>query len=451
LPFRRRSLVESCFPQGELQVVAAKLDALAVVATGDDNRIEAERQRQQQLVAESAKQLAMLAEKERQLPRTVRRDDDDEDDDDDDDEDDGVRHDRVSTLAAAQWKSLVASRTTARAGHAAATASLQVLSQFSGKATGLGGDSGCSGGGGREGGGLGPLTRPPQHQQHRDQMLKRVEALRQEALSAQASFHEEHRRLEVALKEVVEQQQLHELGTSPTSLMPLVRLLRPRIKHNAVVPVVVRDANAGAKQRRPANSDINSDVGSSSNQPHTDQEDAAPMTDVSAPRDQALELHSSEATTMRNLASDSSSSTIGDDGGADPSMTAVTPTVGHRLGRRAPRRVVRRIVPKSAATTGQQQRRSVLNDRRRVTSSPSATGSDNAAALAAEALGALEAARQQTKAADAKARVAKARKALSPEYMRKAAAAMFEKAFVAQQNATQASRDEARAPSPIVS
>jgi hypothetical protein len=254
LPFRRRSLVESCFPQGELQVVAAKLDALAVIATGDDNRIEAERQRQQQLVAESAKQLAMLAERERQrrerqLPRTVRRDDDDEDDDD-------VGHDRASTLAAAQWKSLMASRTTARAGHAAATASLQVLSQLSGEATGLGGDSGCSGGGGREGGGLGPLTRPPQHQQHRDQMLKRMEALRQEALSAQASFHEEHRRLEVALTEVVEQQQLHELGTSPTSLMPRVRLLRPRIKHNAVAPVVVRDANAGAKQRRRADSDI---------------------------------------------------------------------------------------------------------------------------------------------------------------------------------------------------
>jgi hypothetical protein len=87
------SLVESCFPQGELRVVAAKLDALAVVATGDDQRIEAERQRQEQLVAESAKQLAMLAERERQLPRTVRRDDDDEDDDhDDDDDDDWLRH-----------------------------------------------------------------------------------------------------------------------------------------------------------------------------------------------------------------------------------------------------------------------------------------------------------------------------------------------------------------------
>jgi hypothetical protein len=285
-------------------------------------------------------------------------------------------------------------------------------------------------------------------------MLKRVEALRQEALSAQASFHEEHRRLEVALKAVVEQQQLHELGTSPTSLMPRVGLLRPRIKHSAVAPVVVRDANAGAKQRRRADSDlddssstssstsainsaINSDVGSSSNQPHTGQGDAAHMAAVSAPRDQALEL---KATTLRNGDPDSSSSTIGDDGGADPSLTdkAVTPTVGHGLGRRASRRFVRRIVPKSAATTGQQQRRSVLNDRRQATSSPSATGSDNAAAPAA--FGSLEAARQRKKAADAKARAAKARKALSPEYMRKAAAAMFEKASVAQQNATQASR-----------
>ena len=75
---------------------------------------------------------------------------------------------------------------------------------------------------------------------------------------------------------------------------------------------------------------------------------------------------------------------------------------------------MRRIVPKSAATTGQQQRRSVLNDRRQ-----------------------LEAARQRK---EAEARAAKARKALSPEFMRKAAAAMFEKASVAQQNATQASR-----------
>ena len=80
-----------------------------------------------------------------------------------------------------------------------------------------------------------------------------------------------------------------------------------------------------------------------------------------------------------------------------------------------------------------------------------AMGCRNAAAPAAEALGALEGARQRKKAADAKARAAKARKALSPEYMRKAAAAMLEKASVAQQNATQASRDEARAPSPIVS
>jgi hypothetical protein len=180
--------------------------------------------------------------------------------------------------------------------------------------------------------------------QHRDQMLKRVEALRQEALSAQACFHEEHQRLKVALEAVVEQQQLlHELGASPTSLLPRVGLLRPSIKRNAVAPVVVRDANVGAKQRRRADSDlddststssstsaINSAISSDVNQPHTDQEDAARiarMTDVSAPRDQALELHSSEATTMRNLASDSSSSTIGDDGGADPSMTAVTPTL----------------------------------------------------------------------------------------------------------------------------
>ena len=162
------------------------------------------------------------------------------------------------------------------------------------------------------------------------------------------------------------------------------------------------------------------------------------MEDVSAPRDQVLELHSGETTTLRNLDSDSSSPEIEDDR-ADPSMTAVTPTVGQRLGRRASGRFVRRIVPKSAATTGQQQRRSVLNDRRHVTP-PSATGSDNAAAPAAEALGSLEAARQRKKAADAKARAAKARKALSPEYMRKAAAAMFEKASVAQQNATQASR-----------
>ncbi len=431
--------------------MAAKLDALAVVATGDDQRIEAERQRQEQLVAESANQLAMLAERERQLPRTVRRDaDDDADDEDDDDDDDDVGHDRASTLAAAQWKSLVASRTTTTAGHAAATASLQVLSQFSDEATGSGGGGG--------GGGPGPLTQPPQHQQHRDQTLMRMEALRNEALSAQAYFHEEHRRLEVALKAVVEQQQLHELGASPTSLMPRVGLLRPRIKRNTVAPVVVRDANAGAKQRRRAHSDlddssstsaINSAINSDVNQPHTDQENAARMTDVSAPRDQALELHSSEATTMRNFDSDASSPEIEDDR-ADPSMTAVTPMVGHRLGRRAPRRVVRRIVPKSAATT-QQQRRSVLNDRRQATSSPSATGSENAAAQAAEAFGSLEAARQRKKAADAKARAAKARKALSPEYMRKAAAAMFEKASVAQQNATQASRDEARAPSPIVS
>jgi hypothetical protein len=99
---------------------------------------------------------------------------------------------------------------------------------------------------------------------------------------------------------------------------------------------------------------------------------------------------------------------------------------------------VRRIVPKSAGTTGKQQRRSVLNDRRQATSSPSATGSDNAAAPAA--FGSLEAARQRKKAADAKARAAKARKALSPEYMRKAAAAMYEKASVAQQNATQATQ-----------
>ncbi len=208
--------------------MAAKLDALAVVATGADQRIEAERQRQEQLVAESAKQLAMLAGRERQqrerhLPRTVRLDDDDDDDHDDHD----IGHDRVSTLAAAQWKSLIASRTTARAGHAAAMASLQVLSQFSDEATGLGGDSGCGGGGGGEGGRSGPLTRPPQHQQHRDQMLKRMEALRQEALSAQAYFHEEHQRLKVALEVVVEQQQLlHELGTSPTSLMPRVGEVR---------------------------------------------------------------------------------------------------------------------------------------------------------------------------------------------------------------------------------
>jgi hypothetical protein len=48
-------------------------------------------------VAESAKQLAMLAERERQLPRTVRRDDDDEDDDhdDDDDDDDDIDHERL--------------------------------------------------------------------------------------------------------------------------------------------------------------------------------------------------------------------------------------------------------------------------------------------------------------------------------------------------------------------
>ena len=427
--------------------MAAQLDALAVVATGDDQRIEAERQRQQQLVSESAKQLAMLAERERQLPHTVRRDDDDEDDHDDDEDDHDIGHDRASTLAAAQWKSLVASRTTTRAGHAAATASLQVLSQFSDEATGCGGP--------------GPLTRPPQHQQHRDQTLKRVEALRQEALSAQAYLHDMHQRLEAALEVVVQQQQLlHELGASPTSLLPRVGLLRPSIKRNAVAPVVVwrahsdLDGSSSASSSSASsssainsassstssstsaiNSGINSDVGSS-NEPHTDQEDAANMADVCAPRDQALELHSSEATTLRNLDSDSSSSEIGDDR-ADPSMTAVT-TVGHRLGRRASRRFVRRIVPKSAATT-QQQRRSVLNDRRQVTSSPSATGSYNAAAPAAEALGALEAARQRQKAADAKARAAKARKALSPEYMRKAAAAMFEKASV-QQNATQASR-----------
>jgi hypothetical protein len=414
------------------------------------------------MLAESERQ-----QRERQLPRTVRRDGDDEDaDEDDDEDDDDVRHDRVSTLAAAQWKSLMASRTTAREGHAAATASLQVLSQFSDEATG-------SGGGG-EGGGLGPLTRPPQHQQHRDQMLKRMEALRQEALSAQAYYHEEHRRLEVALKAVVEQQQLlHELGASPTSLR--VGLLRPSIKRNAVAPVVVWRAHSDLDGSSSAinsasstsstsstsaiNSAINcaincaknSDVGSSSNQPHTGQGDAAHMADVSAPRDQALELHSSEATALRNGESDSSSPEIGNDGGADPSLTeAVTPTVGHGLGRRASRRFVRRIVPKSAATTGQQQRRSVLNDRRQATSSPSPTGSDNAAA-APGAFGSLEAARQRKKAADAKARAAKARKALSPEYMRKAAAAMFEKASVAQQNATQASRDEARAPSPIVS
>jgi hypothetical protein len=320
---------------------------------------------------------------------------------------------------------------------------LQVLSQFSDEATG-------SGGGG--GGGLGPLNRPPQHQQHRNQMLKRVEALRQEALSAQAYFHEEHQRLKVALKAVVEQQQLlHELGASPTSLMPRVGLLRPSIKRNAVAPVVVRDANAGAKQRRRARSDlddssstssstsdINSAISSDVNQPHTDQEDAAHIADVSAPRDQVLELHSGETTTLRNLDLDSSSPEIEDDRAdpdrADPSMTAVTPTVGQRLGRRSSGRFVRRIVPKSAATT-QQQRRSVLNDRRHVTPSPSATGSDNAAAPAA--FGSLEAARQRKKAADAKARAAKARKALSPEYMRKAAAAMFEKASVAQQNAAQ--------------
>jgi hypothetical protein len=86
---------------------------------------------------------------------------------------------------------------------------------------------------------------------------------------------------------------------------------------------------------------------------------------------------------------------------------------------------------------GQQQRRSVPNDRQQVVSSPSATGSDNAAAPASEALDALKAARQRQKAADAKARAAKARRALSPEYTRKAAAAMFETASVAQQNATQ--------------
>jgi hypothetical protein len=438
--------------------VAAKLDALAVVATGDDQQIEAERQRQQQLVAESGKQLAMLAERERQLPRTVRRDDDDEDDDDD------VGHGRASLLAAAQWKSLVASRTTTRAGHAAATASLQVLSQFSDEAKGIGGDSGCGGGGGG-GGGPGPLTRPPQHQQRRDQMLKRMEALRQEALSAQAYLHDTHQRLEVALEVVAQQQQQqHELGASPTSLLPRVGLLRPSTKHNRVSPVVVRDANARAKLRWRAhldldgcssassssainssssasaiNSAINSDVNSdasdvgSSNLPHTDQEDAARMADVSASRDQALELHNSEANTLRNGDLDSTSSEIGDDGGAD--MTAVTSTLGHSLGRRAPRRVVRRIVPKSAATTGQQQRPSVLNDRRQVTSSPSAPCSDNPAAPAAEA---LEAARQRQKAADAKARAAKARKALSPEYMRKAAAAMFENAAsVAQHNDTE--------------
>jgi hypothetical protein len=149
------------------------------------------------------------------------------------------------------------------------------------------------------------------------------------------------------------------------------------------------------------------------------------MADLSAPRDQALEVHIREAATLRNGDSEISSPEIGDDQGAHPSTTAVTPKVGHRFARRAPRRVVRRIVPKSAATTGQQQRRSVLNDRRQATSSPSATGSDNAAALA----------RQQKKATDAKARTAKAREALSPEYMRKAAAAMFENASVTQQNA----------------
>ncbi len=373
-------------------------------------------------MAESAKQLAMLAERERQqrgrqLLRTVRRDDDDEHDDEDDDEDDDddVGHDRVSTLAAAQWKSLMASRTTARAGHAAATASLQVLSQFSDEATGSG--WGSDGGGGGVGGRSGPLTRPPQHLQRRHQMLNRMEALRQETLSAQANLQEEHQRLRVALEVVVQQQQLHELRASPTSLLPRVGLLRPSIKRNAVAPVVVWRAHSDLDRSSSAidsasstsstsststsaiNSAINSVVNSDVDQPHTDQEDAA-----------------------------------------RPSLTAVTPMVGHRLARRAPRRVLRRIVPKSAATTGQQQRRSVLNYRRQATSSPSATGSGNAAAPAAEALGALEAARQQKKAADAKARAAKARKALSPEYMRKAAAAMFEKASVAQQNVTQATQ-----------
>jgi hypothetical protein len=439
--------------------VAAKLDALAVVATGDDQRIEAERQRQELLLAESGKQLAMLAERERQLPRTVRHNDDDDDDDD-------AGLDKASTPAAESWKSLFASRTTTRAGHAAAAASLQVLSEFSDKATGIGGDIGCGGGGGGGGGdgggggcgggggggGPGPLTQPPQHQQHTDQMRKRMEALRQEALSAQNLLHDTQQRLDVALELVVQQQQLlHKLGASPTSLLPI-------IKPNAVAPVVVRDANVNAKQRWRAhsdldgssstsnssaintsastsaiNSDVGSNVGSSHHQPHTDEEDAACMA-FSAPRDQALELHSSKATTQRSGDSDSSSLEIGADGGADPSMTALTSTVGHTLGRRAPRRVVRRIVPKSAATTGQQQQRSVLNDRRQVTFSPSATGS---AAPAAEALEALEAARHRKKAADAKARAAKARKALSPEYMRKAAAAMFKKASVAQQNATQ--------------
>jgi hypothetical protein len=52
----------------------------------------------------------------------------------------------------------------------------------------------------------------------------------------------------------------------------------------------------------------------------------------------------------------------------------------------------------------------------------------------------MKAARQRQKAADAKARAAKARRALSPEYMRKAAAAMFETASVEQQNATQRQR-----------
>jgi hypothetical protein len=257
---------------------------------------------------------------------------------------------------------------------------------------------------------------------------------------------------------VQKQQLLHELGASPTSFLPRVGLLRPRIKHNAVAPVVwraqsdldgsssassstINSASSSSNSSAINSSAINSD--GSSNQPHTDQEDAARVEDVSAPRDQVLELHSGETTTLRNLDLDSSSPEIEDDRAdpdrADPSMTAVTPTVGQRLGRRASGRFVRRIVPKSAATTGQQQRRSVLNDRRHVTP-PSATGSDNTAAPAAEALGSLEAARQRKKAADAKARAAKARKALSPEYMRKAAAAMFEKASVAQQNATQASR-----------